>query len=438
MNPIIYVLWSRDFRKAFRKVLCGFRDSSQRSSTGYSSYYFSNKCNNAPASSLARKRPLIGDRHFSNRQTNKLSLKQFTQQSKERTIETINELDDDYGEQAKPMKKIIQNANRPIESKSSPNLMDLSNVTRKSDSNDNLTNTLQTILPSKELDQRQKSNSIVIEQFSDQTKQLKQICDNQKSNLNGQTLSDFKEQTKFVKERDIVKRAVQNGQLKEIAENKKKTTELKDKLNSLGNWFLRSKDSEKENRTILKRSNKKANNENGLERKVEKNYAQNNQKHVDKIRYKSDSEFDKNDKNQIRTKIIETNQAEDNNLSSIDQKMETTSVCFSINNNIENTDSIDNHQVIKHVIEHYNQTTHHDRHQDRQRNNMVHENVTDIEQFIVAHEQSIKGNKKEDKLEESLSSPYCNYKITAECVDKLTDDKEEEFTIKIQLTDPRS
>uniref|UniRef100_A0AAN0N6I8 Dopamine-like receptor n=1 Tax=Polyphagotarsonemus latus TaxID=1204166 RepID=A0AAN0N6I8_9ACAR len=64
MNPFIYACWSRDFRKAFRKILCGFREKPKNLSKGYSSSYFLSKINTNSLSHLNKKRNTLNDRQL--------------------------------------------------------------------------------------------------------------------------------------------------------------------------------------------------------------------------------------------------------------------------------------------------------------------------------------------------------------------------------------
>lgn len=481
MNPLIYACWSRDFRKAFRKVLCGFRDS-QRSSTGYSSYYFSSKFR-APASSLARKRPLIGDRHFNytNRHPNRLtSLKQSNQLSNQaqqlkldnrgRIIETINELDD-----SRAASKAIRNLSKPTESRSSPNLS-LSNVIKESDSNGLKKSPLE-LGSDHDAPINQQSNLMSIERQTtslDQPISEKQFerndSNSQSNNLNNQTtLSNFKEKqaTKTTINSDGRRTSnVLNGQSNR--KENKFDTEKNDKIRrmtkikesstarfSLGNWFRSKKDRKKDKKMDKKqtdnRQRNKTNDDSPFESVEDDGYETNRivSGHVDKVMYNNDdAKFEQNN----NRRIVETNQAEDNNLSSIGQNLETVSGSKQKFSSAERTEQssdycnqvIEQNRIEERIEEHARSN------QDGQQENVAEnkENIVDQDfeqsnQSLVAHSrvgehELINGNKNG-----RLTSPYhCTYKITAEqCTKSPIDetsveqnDLEEEFTIKIQFS----
>lgn len=471
-------------------MLCGFRDSSQRTSTGYSSYYFSSKFN-APAPSLARKRPLIGDRHFGRPLAgNKLSsLKQpsSSQQSSKasRTIETINELTDDscngsgVGQLSKrPINKLLRNvAKQPSESKSSPNLTSLSNVVKETDLDANNSSTIVktnglTNLPSRAASSRQQSSLIGGEKQSPlidgrpgqleeiggdnratrQAGQSNNLADSLTRNLNSQTLSNARERCSG---ESMKMSAIKEGDLFESDQQRDKPrrkSEIKDRLNSLGNWF-RTKDGQQNDsrrasgkeagresigRKHHKKGEDKKTNNNDTARKERsvglERPADNGDDQVDTGRTASrfanadvDIEPDEQKENASR-RTIGTDQAKDNNFASV-----------------RHTSDVGNRVTEQCRTANYGRRT--------AAAKAGGEEDIELAGLLVHGQDSSTGDKNreeagDEKKNGRLASPYCTYKITAECTNpnidsrKLSDadqfKEEEEFTIKIQLSEPRS
>lgn len=399
-----------------------------------------------------------------------------------RAIETINELDDNCNgskpSSKRPINKILRNVAKPSESKSSPDLTSLSNVVKESDEDDLVitqTNGL-TNLPTRV--GRQQSSLMGIEKRSplidDRTRQLEAIGDNRPTrisgqcsnlagsltrNLNSQALSNFRERSSesMKSAKSVMKESDAFGRASQRADKTKRTSEIKDKLNSLGNWFRTrddrvgedsgeaSRQGSRESGRKHHKEDKKTNNDTlrkdrsvGLEKTEEENG--DDQAKVDTIRVVSKGSFaradvdiavpvDEQQRSDKEARTIGTNQAKDNNFDSIHQKGDA---------------SDDGNRV----SEQYRLETDYGRLQQNA-DDRAEEDVELGTLVVHGQDPSIngKGAAEEEKKNGRLTSPYCTYKITAECTSsgidsrKLSDadqfKEEEEFTIKIQLSEPR-
>lgn len=408
---------------------------------------------------------MIGDRHFGNKLS---SLKQpslnppSSRASRDRTIETINELDDNCNgnkpSSKRPINKILRNVAKPSESKSSPDLTSLSNVVKESDEDDSVitqTNGL-TNLPSRTDQQSLMGIEKQSPLIDGRTRQLDASGDNRPTrsgqssnlvgsltrNLNSQALSNIRERSSESMKSAKMKEG--DSRTSPRADKIRRKSEIKDKLNSLGNWFRTRddrvrEDSEENSRESGKKHNKedkKTNNDmlRKEQRSVGLEEAENDRTKVDTIRATSKGSFGKadvdiavdeqrSDKDDRRT--IGSNQAKDN-FGSIHQKVDA---------------SVDGNRVSEQyrLDGDYGRAQQNDQREEEELGTLV----------VHGQDASINGksNEEDEKKNGRLTSPYCTYKITAECTSSSIDSRklsdadqfkeEEEFTIKIQLSEPR-
>ena len=345
---------------------------------------------------------------------------------------------------------------KPSESKSSPNLTSLSNVVKETDEDNSVivkTNGL-TNLPTRagrqsSLMASEKQSPLIDGRIG----QLDEISDNQRTRINGQSNNLAGSLTKSLnsqalgnfRERSSESMKVGKKSDGQQRDRTKRTSELKDRLNSLGTWFRTRDDRNEGSSRSSSRKHKKedieTDNEIALPVGLASTVQTNNGDQVDtrttqsslaKVDVERDEKCFASKSDARRT--IGTNQAKDN-FSVIHQKV-----------GISDTPDASN-RVTKQGREQY-RNDQYGRQSAGQRRQNASEAEDDIELagLAVHGPDQSKNREEEEKRNGCLTSPYCTYKITAECTSSGIDSrkssdadqfKEEEFTIKIQLSEPR-